>query len=389
MNMTPSEKVGRFTTGIFSELATRKQEAMKRGMDVIDLSVGSPDLPPPDFVVETLVKYAKDPNSYGYTLKGTPEFHEAVRYFYRQRYGVELDAEKEVLQLMGSQDGLAHLATAMINPGDYVLVPDPGYPIYAASVELAGGIIHPMPLTAENGFLPQLNGIPDEIVQKTKMMIISYPGNPVTSLADEVFFSEVISFAEKNEILVVHDFAYSELIFDNHPQISFMSIPGAKEVGIEFNSLSKTFNMAGCRIGYAVGNRDALNILGTLKSHIDYGVFYPIQKAAEMALTSNLSLLSDQVKEYESRRDALISGLADGGWHVPKTSATMFIWAQIPAGWKSRDFSYALIKKAGVTVVPGDAFGKQGEGYVRMALVQPVERLTEAAERIRWFLKGN
>ncbi|MFE4353934.1 LL-diaminopimelate aminotransferase [Peribacillus butanolivorans] len=387
MNITPSEKVGRFTTGIFSELATRKQDAMKRGIDVIDLSVGSPDLPPPAFVVDTLVKYAQDTNSYGYTLKGTTEFHEAVCYFYRQRYGVELDSDKEVLQLMGSQDGLAHLATAMINPGDYVLVPDPGYPIYEASVKLAGGNIYPMPLTAENKFLPQLNQIPVEILNKTKMMIISYPGNPVTALADEAFFLEVISFAKKNEILVVHDFAYSELIFDDHPQISFMSIPGAKEVGIEFNSLSKTFNMAGCRIGYVVGNHDALHILGTLKSHIDYGVFYPIQKAAEMALTSNLSLLSDQVKEYEARRDALITGLAKGGWHVPKSSATMFIWAQIPAGWKSRDFAYELIEKAGVTVVPGDAFGEQGEGYVRMALVQPVERLTEAAEKIQLFLE--
>ncbi|MEK4534395.1 MULTISPECIES: LL-diaminopimelate aminotransferase [Peribacillus] len=387
MNITPSEKVGRFTTGIFSELATRKQDAMKRGIDVIDLSVGSPDLPPPAFVVDTLVKYAQDTNSYGYTLKGTTEFHEAVCYFYRQRYGVELDSDKEVLQLMGSQDGLAHLATAMINPGDYVLVPDPGYPIYEASVKLAGGNIYPMPLTAENKFLPQLNQIPVEILNKTKMMIISYPGNPVTALADEAFFSEVISFAKKNEILVVHDFAYSELIFDDHPQISFMSIPGAKEVGIEFNSLSKTFNMAGCRIGYVVGNHDALHILGTLKSHIDYGVFYPIQKAAEMALTSNLSLLSDQVKEYEARRDALITGLAKGGWHVPKSSATMFIWAQIPAGWKSRDFAYELIEKAGVTVVPGDAFGEQGEGYVRMALVQPAERLTEAAEKIQLFLE--
>ncbi|AXN39548.1 LL-diaminopimelate aminotransferase [Peribacillus butanolivorans] len=387
MNITPSEKVGRFTTGIFSELATRKQDAMKRGIDVIDLSVGSPDLPPPAFVVDTLVKYAQDTNSYGYTLKGTTEFHEAVCYFYRQRYGVELDSDKEVLQLMGSQDGLAHLATAMINPGDYVLVPDPGYPIYEASVKLAGGNIYPMPLTAENKFLPQLNQIPVEILNKTKMMIISYPGNPVTALADEAFFSEVISFAKKNEILVVHDFAYSELIFDDHPQISFMSIPGAKEVGIEFNSLSKTFNMAGCRIGYVVGNHDALHILGTLKSHIDYGVFYPIQKAAEMALTSSLSLLSDQVKEYEARRDALITGLAKGGWHVPKSSATMFIWAQIPAGWKSRDFAYELIEKAGVTVVPGDAFGEQGEGYVRMALVQPAERLTEAAEKIQLFLE--
>lgn len=389
VSMLPSEKVRKFTTGIFTELSGRKQEALKRGVDVIDLSVGSPDLPPPDFVMDTLVKYAQDINSYGYTLTGTTEFHEAVRYFYQARYGVELDEEKEVLQLMGSQDGLAHLAMAMINPGDYVLVPDPGYPIYEASVKLAGGIIHPMPLTAENEFLPQLNEIPEGIVKKAKMMIISYPGNPVTALADESFFAEVIAFAKKNDILVVHDFAYSELIFDDHPQISFMSIPGAREVGIEFNSLSKTFNMAGCRIGYVVGNSDALNILGTLKSHIDYGVFYPIQKAAAKALTSDFSLLSDQAREYERRRDTLIAGLAKAGWHVPKTSATMFIWARIPAGWKSRDFAYALIEKAGVTVVPGDAFGKQGEGYVRMALVQPPERLKEAAERIGLFLEKN
>lgn len=386
MNINPSIKVGKFETGIFSELASRKQKAMKEGRDVIDLSVGSPDLPPPDFVRDTLVTYAKDPAAYGYTLKGIPEFHDAVCSFYRQRYGVELETEREVLQLMGSQDGLAHLATAMIDPGDYVLVPDPGYPIYEASVKLAGGVMYPMPLTEENHFLPQLSEIPVDILAKTKMMILSYPGNPVTALADASFFTEVVSFAKRNEILVVHDFAYSELIFDDHPQISFLSIPGAKEIGIEFNSLSKTFNMAGCRIGYAVGNPDALDILGTLKSHIDYGVFYPIQKAAEMALTSNLSLLSDQVKVYESRRDALISGLEKGGWHVPKTAATMFIWARIPAGWKSRDFAYELIEKAGVTVVPGDAFGKQGEGYVRMALVQPEDRLIEAAERIGAFL---
>ncbi|RID84068.1 LL-diaminopimelate aminotransferase [Peribacillus asahii] len=387
MQFTASEKVAQLTTGVFMEVAGRKQEALQKGKDVIDLSVGSPDLPPPSFVIDTLIEYAKDTSKYGYTLKGITEFHDAVCYFYRNRYGVELDAEQEVLQLMGSQDGLAHLATAIINPGDYVLVPDPGYPIYEASVSLAGGIIYPMPLTAENQFLPQLNQIPEDVLKKTKMMIISYPGNPVTALANEEFFKEVIEFAKKHHILVVHDFAYSELIFDHHPQISFMSIPGAKEVGIEFNSLSKTFNMAGCRIGYVVGNKEALNILATLKSHIDYGIFYPIQKAAEKALMADPDILSEQVKEYEERRDALLSGLAKAGWEVPKSAATMFVWAKIPAGWKSREFAYELIDKAGVAVVPGDAFGKEGEGYVRMALVQPAERLREAAKRIQEFLQ--
>ncbi|CAH0345222.1 LL-diaminopimelate aminotransferase [Bacillus sp. CECT 9360] len=389
MKITPSEKMQKFTTGIFTELANRKHEAIKRGIDIIDLSVGSPDLPPPTIVVDTLVKHAKDITKYGYTLKGTPEFHEAVCYFYKQRYAVDLDPGEEVLQLMGSQDGLAHLATAIVNPGEYVLVPDPGYPIYEASVSLAGGIIYPMPLTVENNFLPDLDQIPLDVVRKAKMMIISYPGNPVAALADQTFFEKVVKFAKQHNILVIHDFAYSELIFDGHPQISFLSIPGAKEVGVEFNSLSKTFNMAGSRIGYVVGNVEVLKILGTLKSHIDYGVFYPIQKAAEMALTSDFSILNDQVKEYEVRRDALVAGLEKVGWHVPRSSATMFIWAKIPDGWRSREFAFQLIEQAGVAVVPGDAFGKQGKGYVRIALVQPAERLSEAAERIQGFFQKN
>ncbi len=370
-------------------MANKKQEVIKKGMDVIDLSVGSPNLPPPDFVVDSLVEYCEDSSKYGYTLTGIPEFNRAVSYFYQQRYQVEIDPAEEVLQLMGSQDGLAHLAMAMIDQGEYVLVPDPGYPIYEASVTLAGGTVYPMPLLEENRYLPQLDEIPAEVLEKTKMMIISYPGNPVTALADEAFFEKVVEFARKHNILIVHDFAYSELIFDQNPQISFMSIPGAKEVGIEFNSLSKTFNMAGCRIGYVVGNKEAVNILAALKSHIDYGVFYPIQKAAEIALTSDYQVLDDQVVEYEKRRDALITGLAKAGWHVPKSPATMFVWAKIPEGWTSREFAFALIEKAGVAVVPGDAFGNLGEGYVRIALVQTAERLTEAAERIGNFLSEN
>ncbi len=386
MNLIASNKMRKLTTGIFTELANKKQDALNKGMDVIDLSVGSPDLPPPPFVVDTLVKYSQDTTKYGYTLKGIDEFNEAVGTFYKKRYSVDLDPIGEVLQLMGSQDGLSHLATAIVNPGEYVLVPDPGYPIYEASVTLAGGLVYPMPLLEENQYLPKLDEIPQDILKKTKMMIISYPGNPVTAMANEAFFEEVVSFARKNNILVVHDFAYSELIFDRHPQISFMSVKGAKEVGIEFNSLSKTFNMAGCRVGYVVGNKEAINILASLKSHIDYGVFYPIQKAATAALTSDYTVLQEQVKEYEKRRDLLITGLEHAGWKVAKSPATMFIWAKIPSGWTSRQFAFELIEKVGVAVVPGDAFGQQGEGYVRMALVQSPEKLAEAAKRIQRFL---
>jgi LL-diaminopimelate aminotransferase len=389
MNLYGSEKVRKMTSSIFQEVADRKKVTIENGMDVIDLSVGSPDFPPPSFVMETIALYAGDPSKYGYTLKGIPEFNEAVSYFYKHRYGVDLEANNEVLQLMGSQDGLAHLATAMIDPGDYVLVPDPGYPIYEANVTIAGGEIYPMPLLAENRFLPVLEDIPLEVLKKTKMMIISYPGNPVTALADESFFEEVIHFAKRHNILVVHDFAYSELIFDHNPQISFMSVPGAKEVAIEFNSLSKTFNMAGCRIGYVVGNPKAIEILASFKSHIDYGIFYPIQQAAIKALTSGYSYLEEQVKNYEIRRDVLLTGLEDSGWKVAKSPATMFVWAKIPEGWQSREFAFRLIDEAGVAVIPGDAFGKQGEGYVRIALVQPPHRLKEATTRIHEFLANS
>jgi LL-diaminopimelate aminotransferase len=377
-----SKKTQQMATSIFTELANKKSEAIAQGIDVIDLSVGSPDLPPPAHVVDALVTYSKDTTKYGYTLKGIDEFHKAVSYFYKQRYGIDLNPDNEVLQLMGSQDGLSHLATAMIDPGDYVLVPDPGYPIYEHSVMIAGGSIYPMPLVEENGYLPKLDEIPLDVLHQTKMMIISYPGNPVTALASKEFFEEVVAFAKKYNILVVHDFAYSELIFDQNPQISFMSVEGAKEVGIEFNSLSKTFNMAGCRIGYAVGNKEALKVLAAFKSNIDYGIFYPIQMAAVTALTSDFSVLREQVIEYEKRRDILISGLEKGGWQVPKSPATMFVWAKIPSGWTSRQFAFELIEKAGVAVVPGDAFGNLGEGYVRIALVQSPERLAQAAERI-------
>ena len=243
-----------------------------------------------------------------------------------------------------------------------------------------------MPLLEENQYLPKLDEIPEEILEKTKMMIISYPGNPVTALASKEFFEEVVTFAKKHQILVVHDFAYSELIWDRSSSLSFMSVEGAKEVAIEFNSLSKTFNMAGCRIGYAVGNKEALRILASFKSNIDYGVFYPIQMAAVTALTSDYHVLDEQVKEYEKRRDTLLAGLEKAGWKVAKSPATMFVWAKIPAGWTSREFAFALIEKAGVAVVPGDAFGERGEGYVRMAIVQSSEKLAQAAERIQAFL---
>jgi LL-diaminopimelate aminotransferase len=382
-----SEKLRSFAPSIFTELLHEKRAAKASGRHVIDLSVGSPDMSPPKVVIDTLKEAVQDAANYGYTLTGIPEFSEAAGYFYKERYGVELDIRNEVLQLMGSQDGLSHIMMAILNPGDIVLSPDPGYTVYESSIRLAEGVLYPMPLFAENGFLPKLADIPVEIANKAKIMIINYPGNPVTALAPAVFFEEVIAFARKHDILVVHDFAYSELVFDSVRPISFLSISGAKEVGVEFNSLSKTFSMAGCRIGYVVGNAQVLEVLSLFKSHVDFGTFLPIQKAAIAALTTGITYLDSLMEIYTQRRDVLYTGLKQAGWDVEKPPATMFMWAKIPDGWSSHDFTFDLLHYAGVVVTPGNAFGEQGEGYVRIALVQPPEKLMEATNRIGQFLK--
>jgi LL-diaminopimelate aminotransferase len=386
MSMVRSDKLDKVTTSIFTELVLEKRAAMARGVDVIDLSIGSPDLPPPPVVMDVLREGVSDPTMYGYTVTGIPEFHDAVAHFYQHRYNVKLDPKCEVLQLMGSQDGLVHLGMAVLNPGDIVLSPDPGYTVYESSIRLSGAELFPMPLLAENDFLPDLTAIPEEVARRAKMMIINYPGNPVAALAPASFFADVIAFAKRYNILVVHDFAYSELVFDGIRPCSFLSLPGAKEVGVEFNSLSKTFNMAGCRIGYVVGNPDVIHTLSVFKSHVDFGVFLPIQKAAIAALTSDYTSLDTLVTEYTVRRDALCEGLTKAGWTVSKPPATMFVWAKIPEGWTSHKFAFDVLNYAGVAVTPGHAFGRHGEGYVRLALVHPPEILRKAADRIEQFL---
>ncbi|MCL6445763.1 MAG: aminotransferase class I/II-fold pyridoxal phosphate-dependent enzyme [Alicyclobacillus sp.] len=372
------------STGIFTELAERKQAVLQQGRALIDLSIGSPDLPPPAVVVDALTEAARDVTRYGYTIQGLPSFNAAVAEFYANRYGVSLDPSVEVLQLMGSQEGLAHLSLALIDPGDVVLVPDPGYPIYHANVLIAQGRLYPMPLRDENGFLPDLDAIPESVLSAAKLMILSYPGNPVTALCDASFFERVIAFAKRHDIIVVHDFAYSELVFDGVRPVSFLSVPGAKEVGIEFYSLSKTYNMAGCRIGFAVGNSDVLAALALIKSNIDYGVFYAVQEAGIAALTGPQDCVAETARTYQRRRDILVDGLGALGWHMPKPQASMFVWAPLPPGYTSSTaFSADLLEKAGVIVIPGVAFGKQGEGYVRIALVKEEAVLAEVVNRVR------
>ncbi len=371
-----------FQTSIFNELASYKKKKIQDGKEMIDLSVGSPDLPPAQFVIDELAKHVTRPSNYGYTLTGIEELHEAITTYYRNQYGVSLNAEKEALMVMGSQDGLVHLPMVLTNPGDIILLPDPGYTAYDTGVTLAGATVYGMPLKEENNFLPDLEAIPEKIREKAKLMILNFPGNPVPALATKQFFEQVVAFAKKHQIAVVHDFAYSELYYEQKP-VSFLSIEGAKDVGVEFNSFSKSFNLAGCRIGYIVGNPTIIAGLNRLKSNLDYGVFLPIQKAAIRALENSASFSEELRAIYKKRRDILVNGLNALGWKVDAPSSSMFIWAKVPKLFTSTEFVYRLMDDAGIVVVPGNAFGDAGEGYVRIGLVQPEEVLEKAVTKLR------
>ncbi|WP_084820247.1 LL-diaminopimelate aminotransferase [Mesobacillus campisalis] len=382
MNITLSHKMDHFKPSIFSELAAYKKQKLQEGKELIDLSIGSPDLPPPRFVMDELQKHVADPSQYGYSLTGIAELHEAIAHYYHRQFNVNLQADKEVLTLMGSQDGLVHLPMVLCNPGDTILVPDPGYTAYDAGISLAGAIPYQMPLKEENQFLPDLEKIPEEIRTRAKTMILNFPGNPVPALATKEFFERVVQFAKENQILVIHDFAYSELYYEEKP-FSFLSVEGSKEVGVEFNSLSKSFNMAGCRIGYLAGNEHILDGLRRLKSNLDYGVFLPIQKAAITALNNSSEFSGPLRSIYKKRRDVLIKGLHQLGWEAASPKASMFIWAKVPKPFTSTQFAYKLIDEAGIVVTPGNAFGKEGEGYVRIALTQNEDTLQKAVTRLR------
>lgn len=382
MTITPSSLLSAFGTSIFSTLAAKKQELIRNGIDMIDLSIGSPDLAPPMRIRQILADHTLDAKAYGYTLQGTAHLHKAIASFYHDLYDVTLDSENEIVMTMGSQDGLLHFPMTVAEKGDIILVPDPGYTAYEAGVKISGAELYPMPLLEENDFLPDLKAIPKDVAQKARLMILNFPGNPVPALATKAFFQDVISFAKEHNIYVLHDFAYSELVFDGKRPLSFLAVEGAKDVGVEFNSLSKSFNLAGARIAYAAGNEELLAFLATLKSNLDYGVFLPIQQAAIYALEHERAFLKENRNLYMKRRDTLVNGLNKIGWHVKKPDATMFIWAKTPDGWTSETFTFALLEEANVVVTPGNAFGTHGEGYVRIALVQSEERLKEAVNRI-------
>ncbi|TEB16634.1 LL-diaminopimelate aminotransferase [Pelotomaculum sp. FP] len=381
--MEIARRMQSLSSGVFNEMEIRKKTVEARGVEVINLGVGSPDQPPAPHIVEALRKAVSDPKNYSYSLGGTPRLHKALSGWYKKRFHVDLDPDREILVLMGSQDGLAHLAMAYVNPGDLALVPDPGYPIYSFSIQMAEGNIYPLPLLAKNRFLPDLSQIPEEIAAKAKMMWLNYPNNPVAVSADWEFFGQVVEFARKYDILVCHDVAYAELAYDGFKPMSFLEVPGAKEVGVEFYSLSKTYNMAGCRVGFAVGNEKAISNLALVKSNIDYGVFFAVQEAAVAALTGPQECVKENARTYQRRRDVLVDGLAKLGWQMPKPNASMFLWAPIPRGYTSSShFAADLLERAGIIVIPGIAFGEMGEGYVRIALVKDEIMLAEAVQRI-------
>ncbi|MGG1514365.1 aminotransferase class I/II-fold pyridoxal phosphate-dependent enzyme [Paenibacillus oryzisoli] len=389
MTITGSRRLNQLGSAIFSEVAQWKSEVMKQGVDVIDLGIGSPDLPPSQRIVSAMVEAVQNPAYYGYpTSEGSPAFREAVAKWYAHRFGVKLDPASEILTLMGSQDGLAHLALSLCDPGDMAIVPDPGYPIYAASLTLAGVEPYLIPLRADNAYLPKLEDIPAEVAARARFILLNYPSNPLSAVADRAFFEKLVAYAKKHDLLVVHDLAYSEMAFDGYKPMSILEIEGAKEVSVEFHSLSKSFNMAGCRIAFLTGNSAAVGALRTLKSNIDYGVFGAIQAAGIAALEEDMEHDHSVSGIYERRRNLFISALQAAGWVIPPPKATMFIWAPIPAGWTSRQISREMLYEAGVVVIPGDAFGAEGEGYVRIALVQEEERLLEAARRIGEWLRA-
>jgi LL-diaminopimelate aminotransferase len=378
-----SDRLNSLPPYLFKEIDRQKEEVQKRGVDIIDLGVGDPDMPTPKHIIDALNKAASDPGNHRYpSYTGMDDFNRAVAGWYKRRFNVDLDYKKEVVTLIGSKEGIAHIPLAFINPGDMALVTSPGYPVYDIGVRFAGGQTYFMDLVKENNFLPDLESVPDEIIAKSKMMFINYPNNPTSAVATDEFFKEAVSFAESNNIIICHDAAYTELAFDGYKPSSFLETEGAKDVGIEFHSLSKTYNMTGWRIGFAVGKSEIIQALGQVKSNIDSGSFQAIQMAGMAALEGDQTCIEEINKEYASRRDILVDGLVNSGFSVEKPRATFYLWIEVPEGYSSQETAGRLLTEAGIVVTPGNGFGAAGEGYIRIALTVGRERLKEVIERI-------
>ena len=382
--MQLAQRLADFPPYVFAALGRRIGQMQREGIDVIRLDIGSPDLPPAPFILDELTAAARQANKHGYGgYFGRPSLRRAMATYYERRFEVSLDPDDQILPLIGSKEGIFNIALAFVNPGDVVLVPDPGYPTYSGGTRIAGGEIVTMPLLAENDFLPDLEQIPGDVADRARLMWLNYPNNPTAGLATAEFFARAVAFCRAHNILLCHDAPYTEVTFDGYCAPSLLQTPGAEQVALEFNSLSKSYNMAGWRVGIAAGNRDAIEALGLLKSNIDSGLSLAVQAAAETALTGDQSWLVGRNAIYRERRDIVLAGLAAAGLEARTPQATLYVWARIPQGTTSAEFADELLSEQAVSVAPGHAFGAHGEGYVRFSLGQATERLQEAMERIK------
>lgn len=369
---------------LFARIEKLMAEKKAAGVDVISLGIGDPDMPTPDYIIEELKKEAENPANHQYpSSAGMLSYRQAVAGWYQDRFGVRLDPAREVVSVIGSKEGIAHISWCYLNPGDTVLVPDPGYPVYAGGSILAGAEPYYMSLRRENGFLPDLDEIPAEVARRAKMMFINYPNNPTGAVAGDEFYHRVIDFAKAYNILIIHDAAYSEMAYDGYTPPSFLQYPGAGEVGIEFHSVSKTYNMTGWRIGWAAGHPDVVESLGRLKSNIDSGQFQAIQYAAIKGLTGAKGPVQEMRMIYQERRDIMVDALNSMGWNLEKPKATFYVWAPVPEGHTSESFAELVLEKAGVVITPGTGYGENGAGYFRIALTVSKERMMEALDRMK------
>jgi LL-diaminopimelate aminotransferase len=382
--ISPAQRIQTLPPYVFARLDELKARAREQGLDLIDLGMGNPDGATPQPVVEAAIAAIQNPANHGYPpFEGTASFRRAITNWYHRRYAVNLDPDSEALPLLGSKEGLTHLAIAYVNPGDLVLVPSPAYPAHFRGPLIAGGKVHSLILKPENDWLIDLAAIPDAVAEQAKILYFNYPSNPTAATAPREFFKDIVAFARKYEILLVHDLCYAELAFDGYQPTSLLEIPGAKEIGVEFHTLSKTYNMAGWRVGFVVGNRHIIQGLRTLKTNLDYGIFAALQAAAETALQLPDVYLDEVQTRYRRRRDFLINGLAQLGWNIPPTKATMYLWVPCPDGMGSTDFALSVLQQTGVVITPGNAFGVAGEGYVRISLIAECDRLQEVLHRFK------
>jgi LL-diaminopimelate aminotransferase len=380
----PATRIKTLPPYLFAAIDKMKQEAIARGVDIINLGIGDPDLPTPAPIIDGLAQAAKNPKHHQYpSYEGLLAFRAAVADWYKRRFHVTLNPADEVLTLIGSKEGIGHVPLAFVDPGDVVLVPSPGYPVYPVGTSFAGGVAHIMPLTKANGFLPDLDAIPKDVAAKAKLMWLNSPNNPTSVVMTKEYFKRVVEFAREHQVIVCHDAAYSEIYYDGKRPSSFLEVEGAKDVGVEFHSLSKTYNMTGWRIGFAVGHKEVLAGLGKVKSNLDSGVFEAVQAAGVTALGLDESVTDGIRKIYQERRDTLVPGLKMLGLEVDPPAAAFYVWVAVPKGYTSTSFTAHLLEKAGIVTTPGNGFGSPGEGYIRMTLCTSKERLAEAVERIK------